>query len=122
MSGSPFIVLDTNVVLYHLSKRLKKPLEIRQYAISSITELELLSYPNIREKEERDLQRFIDRTTVIELQNSVKQNTIVLRRKYALKLPDAIIASTALWLKAPLLTNDKKLLDISEIDSQAVDI
>lgn len=43
MNGSPLVILDTNVVLYHLGDRLKQPLPTRQYAISIITEIELLS-------------------------------------------------------------------------------
>lgn len=122
MSGSPFVVLDTNVVLYHLSDRLKQPLQKRRYAISIITEIELLSYPKIEPDETTKIQNFVDETTVIELRNSIKTETITLRKKYNLKTPDAIIAATALRLNAPLLTNDKKLLAVSEIDAQAVAI
>ena len=122
MSGSPFVVLDTNVVLYHLGDRLKQPLQKRRYAISIITEIELLSYPKIELEETTKIQNFVDEVTVIELRNSIKTETIALRKKYNLKTPDAIIAATALRLNAPLLTNDKKLLAVSEIDAQAVAI
>ncbi|MEM8718844.1 MAG: type II toxin-antitoxin system VapC family toxin [Cyanobacteria bacterium P01_G01_bin.39] len=122
MNGNSVILLDTNVVLYHLSKRLKEPLKSGRYAISSITELELLSYPKISVVELQKVQEFIEMATVIELKSSVKQNTITLRKKYSLKLPDAIIAGTALWLELPLLTNDKKLLGITEITTHTVDI
>lgn len=120
MNGNSFFVLDTNVVLYHLGNRLQKPLAKKQYAISIITEIELLSYPNIQADEIDIIQNFIAQTTVIELKNSIKIQTVALRKKYNLKVPDAIIAATALRLNAPLLTNDKKLLSISEIDSLSV--
>ncbi|ELS01216.1 putative nucleic-acid-binding protein [Xenococcus sp. PCC 7305] len=122
MNGNPFLVLDTNVVLYHLGNRLQKPLEKKQYAISIITEIELLSYPKIQADEITILENFIAQTTVIELRNSIKKETIALRKKYQLKVPDAIIAATALRLKSPLLTNDKKLLNISEIETYSVPI
>ena len=110
MNGNSFLVLDTNVVLYHLGNRLQKPLEKKQYAISIITEIELLSYPNIQADEINIIQNFVAQTTVIELRNSIKIETVALRKKYNLKVPDAIIAATALRLNSPLLTNDKKLL------------
>jgi predicted nucleic acid-binding protein len=122
VSGSPFLVLDTNVVLYYLSGRLQKPLEKKQYVISIITEIELLSYPSIQDDEARKIQRFMNEVTVIELTTLLKTETIFLRKKYNLKVPDAIIAGTALKLEAPLLTNDKKLLNISEIETCSVEI
>lgn len=41
------VVLDTNIVLYLLGGRLANPLPKAQYFISVITEMELLSYPNL---------------------------------------------------------------------------
>ena len=120
MSDRSFLVLDTNVVLYHLGNRLQQPLKKKRYAISIITEIELLSYPNIRANEINIIQNFVAQTTVIELRHSIKTETIALRKKYNLKVPDAIIAATALRLNAPLLTNDKKLLSVSEIDARSV--
>lgn len=67
MNGNPFLVLDTNVVLYHLGNRLQKPLEKKQYAISIITEIELLSYPKIQADEITILENFIAQTTVMSL-------------------------------------------------------
>ena len=119
-SGSSLIVLDTNIVLYHLSNRLKNPLVSGRYALSSITELELLSYAKIEADELRKIENFISMATVVELTTPVKRNTINLRRKYPLKLPDAIIAGTALWLGSTLFTNDGKLLSVTEIETQSV--
>ena len=120
MNGNSFLVLDTNVVLYHLGNRLQNPLEKKRYAISIITEIELLSYPNIQAEEINIIQNFVAQTTIIELRNSIKIGTVALRKKYKLKVPDAIIAATALRLESPLLTNDQKLLNISEIDARSV--
>jgi predicted nucleic acid-binding protein len=122
VSGSPFLVLDTNVVLYYLGGRLQKPLDKKQYVISIITEIELLSYPSIQADELKTIQNFLDDVTVVELKKSIKTETIFLRKKYNLKVPDAIIAATALKLDAPLLTNDKKLLSVSEIETYTVEL
>jgi predicted nucleic acid-binding protein len=47
---------------------------------------------------------------------------IRLRREYQLKVPDAIVAATALSLEAPLLTNDIKLLRIPGLSSQELEL
>jgi len=47
----------------------------------------------------------------------IKEKTIYLRKKYTLKLPDAIISATAYFAKAALITNDKQLCQITEIES-----
>ena len=122
MSGSGFVVLDTNVVLYHLGDRLKQPLKKEKYAILVITEIELLSYPKIGTEETVKIQNFLAQTTIVGLLESIKIETIKLRRKYALKTPDAIIAATALKLNALLLTKDKKLSSVSEIKAREVEI
>ncbi|MEM7761904.1 MAG: type II toxin-antitoxin system VapC family toxin [Cyanobacteria bacterium P01_A01_bin.40] len=122
MSGNPFLILDTNVVLYHLGGMLLKPLEPKQYLISIITEIELLSYPTICPSEINAIQNFVNEVTVVELKNLLKAETIALRRKYNLKVPDAIIAATAFKLDVPLLTNDKKLLSISEIKASSLQL
>ena len=120
MNGNSFLVLDTNIVLYHLANRLQKSLEKKQYAISIITEIELLSYPKIQADEINLIENFVAQTTVIKLTDSIKIATVALRKRYKLKLPDAIIAATASRLQSPLLTNDKKLLNISEIETISV--
>jgi hypothetical protein len=40
-------LLDTNAILYLLGGRLAAPLEIGPHYVSAISEMELLSYPNL---------------------------------------------------------------------------
>ena len=51
-----------------------------------------------------------DRISVIDLTKTVKLETITLRRNTKLKLPDCIIAATAIALSAVLLTADTELI------------
>jgi len=100
-------LLDTNAVIYLLSGRLVVPLPDGQYSVSIITEIELLSFSGISAEEEqriRDLLLLLDR---VHLTDAVRDETIRLRRKNRLKLPDAIIAASALINDAVLLTNDQ---------------
>jgi len=64
--------------------------------------------------EEDNLRAFItERITVINLTNAVKSETINFRRATKQKLPDCIIAATAISIGAVLLSDDKRLLNVS---------
>ncbi|WP_446397800.1 type II toxin-antitoxin system VapC family toxin [Coleofasciculus sp. E1-EBD-02] len=116
------IVLDTNVVLYFLGGRLTNPLPSGQYFVSVITEIELLSYPSLSSDEEVQIRDFLAKLTVVELESSIKDLAITFRKQYKLRLPDAIIAATAQVLNATLFTNDVRLTNLTEINTQSVQI
>nr|WP_238718247.1 type II toxin-antitoxin system VapC family toxin [Petrachloros mirabilis] len=115
-------VLDTNVVLYLLGGRLLSPLPVGEFYLSVISEIEMLSYPAIAEAERLRVQRFLSQVTVVGINEDVKEHTIALRKKYRLKLPDAIICALALTTGSVLLSNDTQLSRISEITVNAVHI
>ncbi|HZQ54468.1 MAG TPA: type II toxin-antitoxin system VapC family toxin [Bryobacteraceae bacterium] len=102
-------MLDTNAVLYLLGGRLAAPLPPGEYLISVITEMELLSYPSLDSRSEKQITDFLTEVAVIGLTRDVEERAIQLRQQEHLKLPDAIVAATALVFDAELLTNDKKL-------------
>jgi predicted nucleic acid-binding protein len=118
----PVIVLDTNIILYLLGCRLANPLPLGQYFASIITQIELLSYSSLSSEEEKQIINFLDCITVIGIDNNIKNLAIVLRKKYRLKLPDAIIAATTQSLDATLFTNDIRLISLTEINTQSVEI
>ena len=106
-------LLDTNAVIYLVSGRLALPLPDGRYSISIITEIELLSFAGIPAEEEqriRDLLLLLDR---VQLTDAVRDEAINLRRKNRLKLPDAIIAASALTRDAVLLTNDQAFSSVA---------
>jgi predicted nucleic acid-binding protein len=116
------IVLDTNVALYYLGGRLINPLPEGQYFVSVITEIELLSYPSLSVEEEVLIRDFLTNVTVVGVDSNIKDLAIALRKTYRLKLPDAIVAATAKFLNAMLLTNDIKLINLTEINTESVQI
>ncbi len=117
MNGK-MVVLDTNVILYLLSgSDIKEKLKSKTLFISVITELELLSYPLIKEKEEKGISLFLTKVNIVDLIPDIKTKSILLRRKYRLSLPDAIICATAWHFDIGFVTNDKKLFKINEINS-----
>lgn len=116
------ILLDTNIALYYLGGRLTVSLPVGTYYVSIITEMELLSYPNLSLSEEQQIQNFLSQLFIVNIDNSIKKMAISLRKQYRLKLPDAIIAATAQSLQAILLTNDLKLSNIESLITQSMPI
>ncbi|MDB9524574.1 type II toxin-antitoxin system VapC family toxin [Oscillatoria sp. CS-180] len=108
-------VLDTNIVLYLLGGRLAGPLPAGTYAVSVITEMELLSYPSLTAKSENQIRSLLTHLQIVELNVEVKKAAIRLRQQHGLKLPDAIVAATTSTLEAILLTNDVRLLKLNHL-------
>ncbi|MBI4549009.1 MAG: type II toxin-antitoxin system VapC family toxin [Ignavibacteriae bacterium] len=116
MSGNK-ILLDTNAVLYLLGGKLS-PRQIPKgfYVISFVSELELLSYPNLTEIDEKSIKKFLTDVEIIDVTPEIKRQTITMRKQYNLKLPDAIICATALSSNALLVTFDKSLRKVTEVN------
>lgn len=77
---------------------------------------ELLSIKKYSSSHEVKIKDLIQQFDIYQYNNLIKQSCINLRRKYSLKLPDAIIAATAFAYKIPLLTADKQFSQIEEIE------
>ena len=107
MNGNK-MVIDTNIALYLLDgdEILKEYLEDKAFYLSSITELELLGFKGITETEETAIEFFLEECSIVDMNRGIKVITIDLRRNYKLKLPDAIIAATAIFLGIPLISAD----------------
>jgi len=115
-------LLDTNIILYLLGGRLAEPLPEGNYYVSVMTEMELLSYPDLDTQTEQKIRYFLAQLTLINLDESIKTKAIQLRRQHTLKLPDAIIVATALTLNVPLLSNDLRLNRLSDLDCRQLKI
>jgi hypothetical protein len=115
MSGTKCL-LDTNVVIGLLKQHTAAialidahQLDLNQVAISQITRMELLGYPGLPQAEEQRILSFLQSCNVLVIDNAVEQRAIQLRRHANCKLPDAIIAATALVHQLTLLTLDERL-------------
>lgn len=113
---------DTNTAIYYLQEQfppnaekfMDSLLQNGQPVISAITEIELLCWKTATEKDIIVLQNFINDALVIELEHSIKLKTAEIRKSYKIKLPDGIIASTALVYNLNLVT--RNLDDFKKID------
>ena len=117
MSGNK-LLLDTNTILYLLNgdKSVLQLVKDAEIIVSIITEIELLSSKELKEKEENQIRKFLENCLIIDILPQIKTNTILLRKKYGLKLPDAVILSTAYTFNIPIITADKKLFRINDVE------
>ena len=83
--------------------------------MSIITRIELLSWITGKKQLDEDIRQFIGGSDIIDLSESIILQTIGLRRHYkSVRLPDAIIAATAIVNDFTLLsTNDSDFTRIS---------
>jgi predicted nucleic acid-binding protein len=108
----PQYLIDTHVVIDYLSKRLPcAGMEIISSIIdtapnvSIITKIEILSF-NAPEEHYRLLTNFINDAIVLDLISNIVDISIGIRRKSKTKLPDAIIAATALFYDLVLISRN----------------
>lgn len=113
---------DTNSIIFFLQDLLPSPskafllkeLNLKKPQISIITEIELLSWPKISRVEIGNISEFLSNFESIGLTEEIKIVTIQLRKSTGLKIPDAVIAATAITQAVPLLTNNLK--DFEKVD------
>ena len=108
-------LIDTNVAIYYFGLTLSTESEkfIEQilcagYYISVINRIELLGFKRISENEADAFNSFISNSIILDLEEEVIIETIKLRKKYNIKLPDAIIAATCIVNDCSLITNNIK--------------
>ena len=111
MNGKRYL-LDTNAVIQLLvgNPSLRKMVEDSDFlAISVISKLEFLSYPDLTEDEKLAFYELLEDLTVFDLTASdaaLIQEAVAMRIDGGLKLPDAVIAATALVNDCEVITND----------------
>jgi len=108
MNGDNFLI-DTNIIIYLTQGKLK----ISDFAkrggnlyISSITYIETLGYPFPNEDEEKAITNLCEMFERIFLTRKVEEQAILIRKFNKIKLPDAIIAATAMVHNLTLVTRN----------------
>lgn len=121
MNGTRYL-LDTNAVISIINgnKQLIDLLNSASFiAFSIISIIEFLSYSNLSEKDKAVFQKMIEEASVINIRQTDSElidSIITIRKSYKVKLPDAIVAATALTYNCKLISNDKELNKISGIE------
>lgn len=112
MNGTDNVLLDTNVILGFLNGNAKinsffeKQLMKSHLHVSQVTRMELLGYPNISPDEEKFLKSLLSQVKILPIDDTVCDQAIDLRKEKKLKLPDALIAATAISFNLVLITCD----------------
>jgi len=111
-------LLDTNAVLDFINQTLPSSgssfigeILDSDPIISVVSKIELLGFTDVS----TEVKTFVDFANVIPLVDKVVIATIDLRKKYKIKLPDAIIAATAIGYNLTLVT--RNIADFQRIES-----
>jgi len=102
--------MDTNVVIDYLNGKLPAScvglVDEYNIEISVITRIELLAWPGAIDTHLEILNSFIANSIVHLLDEPIILKAIEIRKTKRCKLPDAIIAATAIEMQLTLLTNN----------------
>ena len=82
--------------------------------VSVITRVELLSVVKPRTHPPEAAKALLADCRIVQFSNEIQDITIQLRKKHKLKLPDAVIAATAVWLNARLVTADVEFAKVGD--------
>lgn len=116
ITGKKCYLLDTNVIIYYYLQGYYEveavfaDIEsgIAEGKISVITKIEALAFPGLTHKEEGRVKQFLMNFEVVELTDGVIERAIGLRKQYKVRLPDALVAATAMEKEAVLITRNVK--------------
>jgi predicted nucleic acid-binding protein len=122
----PQYLIDTNVVIDYLGK--KFPVTGMDFMdrvinavpnVSVVTKIEVLGF-NTLDEHYQLLIDFMDDATVLDLTDNIVDQSIDIRKKHKTKLPDAIIAATALVYGLVLISRNtsdfKNIQNLQVID------
>ncbi len=115
-------LLDTNTCLYFLNQTLSangfkvigSAIDQAEVALSVVTQMELLGFAFPSSDEENITEQFVADMPILTLSDPIVRATIAIRKKHKIKLPDAIIAATALVNGLTMLT--RNTADFTAID------
>jgi predicted nucleic acid-binding protein len=105
-------VFDSNILIYHLNDALPPTVLIQVESwiaegavISVMSRIEVLGCPQSADQLQQAM-RLLSYFEEIPLHEPVVQRTTTLRQQYRIRLPDALIAATALDCGFPLVTRN----------------
>jgi predicted nucleic acid-binding protein len=122
-------LIDTNILIYQLNNSLPigvqqalgLKLEAGQAFVSVITHIELLAWKNHTDASLRKTTALLQFIPQLSLSSPVIEETIRIRKVYGLKLPDAVIAATALIHDCSLWTsNETDFKRVTELSVYAI--
>jgi len=120
----PQYLIDSNVIIDFLAARLPDPgnafvgrIMDEVPNLSVITKIEVLGFSTSQTVQSM-LQNLIDSSLIFQLTDQIIEKTIELRKRIRIKIPDAIIAATALSENMVLVT--RNALDFKNISNLSI--
>ncbi len=116
MSGHNLLV-DTNFLIYLLNGNLViTPYLNNHFFVSEITEMEMLRVRNLSSTALSIRKRLIENCFIVNFNSDIKEIAIRIKQKSTIKLPDAIVAASAMYMGFPLITADSDFTKITGLD------
>jgi hypothetical protein len=113
MNGFNFVA-DTNFLIdIHEGNPKVEPFLDGTAVVSVISEIELLGWYKLTDREKETLQQLLDDCIIFELTSEIRKMAIELRQQKKIKTPDAIIAATAIYLQIPIPIRGLKTFRVS---------
>ena len=118
MSGLELYLVDTNIYIHLFNGNInaENALKGRVLYFSYITEIELLGFTGISPEAIQIVKDTLACNVKIDHTETITQKAIWLKQQQKMKTPDAIIVATAILNNLPLLTADKALANIPDLD------
>jgi predicted nucleic acid-binding protein len=96
-------LIDSNILIYHFADEIPgeeqdkiKSIFKKSFNISIITKIEFPGWKRHTESGFKEAKEFLRKSRVIYIDENIASLTIKLRKNHSIKLPDALIAATAL--------------------------
>ena len=109
-------MLDTNVIIDTFNRSLDLSVFLADFPncevfINPVVAIEVLAKAGMSEDDEAAARDLLDTFVWTEIDKAVCEIAVQIRRAKELRLPDALIAASAIALNATVLSNDSHLLD-----------
>ena len=111
------VFVDTNIIVYLISghQNAAKLLFNKELHFSFITEIELLSFKKLTKREETVTKQILADGLVFQSDSHITSLATRIRLNHGLEVPDAIIVATAIRFNLPLISADKDLSKVSDL-------
>mgnify|MGYP001614575085 CR=1 FL=1 len=116
-------LIDTNIIIYYLDDKIpeNKKEKVRRifetsFIISTISNIEILGWHKITDKERVKTEFFLSNASEIYLDEIVERQSIELKRNHNIETPDSIIGAAAILNNLTLVTrNEDDFKNIKEL-------
>jgi len=115
-------LVDSNIIIYHLNgERISTDFLIqhkKEIAISQVTFVEVLSFA-FEPQQETQVRNLLSNFTIIDVTQTISEQAIANQKTKKVKLPDNLIAATAMVNDLVLVTRNTK--DFFSLDVPLID-